>query len=72
MIRVGPHEIHGHPELNFEVTALVYDRPVTRELAASIERHCENARRISLRDVWKRRAPLKLFEGAARLFAPLL
>jgi cardiolipin synthase len=58
--------------LNFEVTALLYDRPVTQELSASIERHCASARRITLRDVWQRRAPLQLFEGVARLFAPLL
>lgn len=58
--------------LNFEITALLYDRRVTRELAESIERHCESARRIEPRDVWQRSLPLQLFEGVARLFAPLL
>jgi cardiolipin synthase len=58
--------------LNFEVTALVYDRDVAEELSASIERHCGGARRIGPRDVWQRRLPLQLFEGVARLFAPLL
>jgi cardiolipin synthase len=58
--------------LNFEITALLYDRRVTAELSAAIERHCEHARRIRPRDVWKRAWPLQLFEGAARLFAPLL
>jgi cardiolipin synthase len=58
--------------LNFEVTALLYDRSITRELAESIERHCARARRISLRDVWQRGLPAQLFEGVARLFTPLL
>ena len=58
--------------LNFEVTALLYDRGVTQELAESIERHCARARRISLRDVWQRGLPAQLFEGVARLFTPLL
>lgn len=58
--------------LNFEVTALVYDRDVAEELSVSIERHCRAARRIGPRDVWQRRLPLQLFEGVARLFAPLL
>jgi len=58
--------------LNFEVTALLYDQQVTQELSASIERHCARARRITLRDVWQRGAHLQLFEGVARLFAPLL
>jgi cardiolipin synthase len=58
--------------LNFEVTALLYDRGVTRELAESIERHCGQARRISLRDVWQRGLRAQLAEGVARLFTPLL
>ena len=58
--------------LNFEITALLYDRSVTRELSDSIERHCGNARRITLHDVWHRPLRLQLFEGVARLFAPLL
>ncbi|MFQ5807596.1 MAG: cardiolipin synthase [Phycisphaerae bacterium] len=58
--------------LNFEVTALLYDRCVTQELSASIERHCRNARRIRPREVWQRRLPSQLLEGVARLFAPLL
>lgn len=58
--------------LNFEVTALVYDPGVTQELSASIERHCHRARRVMPRDVWRRRVSLQLYEGVARLFAPLL
>jgi cardiolipin synthase len=58
--------------LNFEVTALLYDRGVTQELTESIDRHCSRARRINLRDVWQRRLPAQLCEGVARLFTPLL
>jgi cardiolipin synthase len=58
--------------LNFEITALLYDRGVTRELSESIERHCGNSRKITARDVWQRPLRLQLFEGVARLFAPLL
>jgi cardiolipin synthase len=58
--------------LNFEITALVYDRRVTQELSESIARYCERARCIGLREVWNRSLPLQLYEGVARLFAPLL
>lgn len=58
--------------LNFEITALIYDDAVTRTLADSIDRHRANSRRIGPRDVWQRRLPEQLYEGVARLFAPLL
>ncbi len=58
--------------LSFEITALVYDQAVARELSASIERHCAGGRRITLRSVWQRRWDRQLIEGAARLFAPVL
>ena len=58
--------------LNFEITALLYDRGVATELARSIDGFCERARRIGPRDVWRGRAWQRLGEGVARLFAPLL
>jgi cardiolipin synthase len=58
--------------LNFEVTALLYDRSVAQGLSASIERYCASARRVTLRDVWQRPAHQQLLEGVARLFVPLL
>jgi len=58
--------------LNFEVTALLYDENVTRRLSKSIERHCETARRIDAREVWRWTLPAQLCAGSARLFAPLL
>ncbi len=58
--------------LSFEITALVYDEGVARELSASIERHCAHGRRITPRDAWQRHIGRQLIEGAARLFAPVL
>jgi cardiolipin synthase A/B len=58
--------------LNFEVTALIYDQAVTRELAASIDRFCHRARDISLRELRERRWHHDLLEGTARLLTPLL
>jgi cardiolipin synthase len=58
--------------LSFEITALVYDERVARELSASIERHCADGRRITPRDVWQHGLGRQLIEGAARLFAPVL
>jgi len=58
--------------LNFEVTALVYDREVAQALSASIERYRQRARRIMPRDVWRRGLAAQLGQGAARLLAPLL
>lgn len=57
---------------NFEVTALVYDTGVTRELSAEIDRHIARSKRVLQRDVWRRPLSTQLLEGAARLFSPLL
>jgi cardiolipin synthase len=58
--------------LNFEITALLYDQDVTRQLSESIARFCHRARIISARDVWHRRLHQQLIEGTARLLTPLL
>jgi cardiolipin synthase len=58
--------------LNFEITALLYDEQVTRTLSDSVDRFCQNARRIRLRDVRRRRLHQQLIEGSARLLSPLL
>jgi cardiolipin synthase len=58
--------------LNFEVTAVIYDPRVARDLSASIDRFCGGARRIMARDAWQRRTWRQVGEGAARLFAPWL
>jgi cardiolipin synthase len=59
-------------QLNFEVSALVYDPDVARQVSIVIDRFCGNGRRITPRDVWNRSIPQQLLEGTARLFAPLL
>jgi cardiolipin synthase len=58
--------------LNYEVTALIYDQAVTRELAASIDRFCRRARVISLRELRERPRYYEVIEGTARLLTPLL
>jgi cardiolipin synthase A/B len=58
--------------LNFEVTAIVYDKAVTGRLAAEIERHRAASRLVQPRDVWNKGLGPQLLEGAARLLAPLL
>lgn len=58
--------------LNFEITALIYDAVVARELASSIQRDIQRSRRIRMQDARSRRLRVQLLEGAARLFSPLL
>ena len=58
--------------LNFEVTALLYDQDVTRQLVDTISQHCDSARRIQAREVWQWSLPTQLIAGVARLFTPLL
>lgn len=58
--------------LNFEVTALIYDPQVTRELSASVDGFCQRARTITPRYVWRRPLRQQLLQGAARLLTPLL
>lgn len=58
--------------LNFESTAVLYDSGAATELAASIDRFCDGARRITRHHAWRRPRLRQWGEGAARLFAPLL
>ncbi|MFH1747498.1 MAG: cardiolipin synthase [Planctomycetota bacterium] len=58
--------------LNFEITALIYDPRVARELSDSIGRFRDRARAIRLGDVRQRRVHQQLAEGTARLLTPLL
>lgn len=58
--------------LSFEITALIYNEGLARELSASVDRFCDRARRLTARDVWQRGWARQVGEGAARLFAPLL
>lgn len=58
--------------LNFELTALIYDEAVARDLAREVEHRCEQSHRVTEREVWSRGYWANLAEGAARLFTPLL
>lgn len=58
--------------LNFEITALIYDASVSRELAGVIARYCSHARAVGLREVYGRSLGEQLLIGGARLFSPLL
>ncbi|MFN0135048.1 MAG: cardiolipin synthase [Phycisphaerae bacterium] len=58
--------------LNFEVTALLYDERVTRQVVACIEKHLAESRAIEPKDVFGSPWSRQVTEGAARLFAPLL
>ncbi len=59
-------------QLNFEVTALIYDATVATALGRSIDRFCAKARLIGAREAWQRGPLRQLGEGVARLFSPLL
>lgn len=59
-------------ELNFELTMVVYDGVIARQVARTVAGYCERSRRITPRDVWGRGLLRDLGEGAARLLAPLL
>lgn len=58
--------------LNFEITALVYDPAVARQLATMVDGHSHETRRVTLGDLEGRTLRTRLVEGFARLFAPLL
>ncbi len=59
-------------DVNFEVTALLYDEKVTRELEERFLADLRNSEQVTPKD-WARRPRLDSFrEGLARLFSPLL
>lgn len=59
-------------EDNFEVTAMIYDRQITRELEESFMKDLEQSREVT-REYWEHRPRLhSIYEGVSRLFSPLL
>jgi cardiolipin synthase A/B len=58
--------------LNYEVTALIFDEPLAREISRSIESFTTRSRVIHHRQLARRGMGYELMEGVARLFAPLL
>lgn len=58
--------------LNFEITALLYDKRVTQQVVACIEKHLAESRAIEPQAVFASSWPRQIAEGAARLFSPLL
>jgi cardiolipin synthase len=58
--------------LNFELDVEAYDRRVAADLDALVDARLATAREITLHDVDQRPLPLRLRDGAARLFSPYL
>ncbi len=58
--------------LNFEVVAVCYGQQAADELAMMFTRDLTNSRRITAATLEHRSLAARLFEGAARLFSPML
>ena len=58
--------------LNFEVAAVCYGQQAADELAMMFTRDLANSRRITAATLEHRTLAARLFEGAARLFSPML
>lgn len=58
--------------LNFEVVAICYGAEATDALAAMFVRDLEKSRRITAASLTNQTLGARLFEGAARLFSPML
>ncbi len=58
--------------LNFELDVECYDLPLARNLSALVDRKISQAREITKSKVDSRPMPVRLRDGAARLFSPLL
>lgn len=58
--------------INYEVTAMFYDRELTDQLTAIFERDMANAIEVTLAARRQTTAPQRLAEASARLFSPLL
>ncbi len=58
--------------LNFEVVAVCYGHQAADELAAMFTRDLTKSRRITAASLANRALTARLFEGAARLFSPML
>jgi cardiolipin synthase len=59
-------------EHNYETNTLLYDAAISKELAADFESEIDNCVQLDYEDFKKRSLLMKLSEGAARIFSPLL
>ncbi|MDX5325420.1 MAG: cardiolipin synthase [Bacteroidota bacterium] len=59
-------------DINFEITALVYDPGFANEMRKQFEEDLEDAIEVDLSRWDKRSIPLRLLESGARLLAPIL
>ncbi len=58
--------------LNFEVVAVCYGAAAVSRLAGMFETDIANAREVTPADIRRESLPMRLFEGLARLFSPML
>jgi cardiolipin synthase len=58
--------------LNFEFNVESFDRDLARSMHELVDARIRRARRLTLEEVEKRRLPLRLRDGAARLLTPYL
>jgi cardiolipin synthase len=58
--------------LNFEFNVECYDKDLARESDALVQSRIARSRRLTLEEVQKRKLPLRLRDGAARLLTPYL
>ncbi|QHI36866.1 putative cardiolipin synthase YwiE [Kordia antarctica] len=59
-------------EHNYEANTLLYDTKIAEELATDFESEIDNCAQLEYEEFKKRPLKVKLFEGAARIFSPLL
>ncbi|GGG59982.1 cardiolipin synthase [Bizionia arctica] len=59
-------------DLNFEVSAIVYDEEIADQLKASFYEDLEDSTRIDLKQWQSRPAPYRFLDKLARLFSPVL
>ena len=59
-------------EHNYEANTLLYDSKIAEELATDFESEIDNCVQLDYEEYKKRSLKVKLLEGAARIFSPLL
>jgi cardiolipin synthase len=59
-------------EHNYETNTLLYDKEIAKELATDFESEIDHCTQLDYEDFKKRPLKVKLWEGAARIFSPLL
>lgn len=59
-------------EHNYEVNAVIYDEEFTRLLGKEFQKDCAKSEELNYEAYLKRPVKYKIYEGAARLFSPLL